>query len=145
MIKKMRGSAAALLLLSLTACATSNGILSVNIREGGVPQLHDIYTVMQRHGFVMKKPNSTETYAQEEWNNDKCCVTGAFVVPDDKRMKVIVMYLNDQQKLWLFFDETPIGFDAQSQARADEVVTDLREHFGDQLVITERRNYTGRF
>lgn len=105
--------------------------------------LHDVYTVMTASGYLMKKPQSLETYSEEKWNESDTSTTGAFMDPSFTKLVAVVMYFKNDRELFVFFDESPTGFSVEGQARTDKAVRALKQRFGDKVTITERRNYKG--
>ena len=133
----------ALAIVFLVGCGPMNGVLSVKASDSDPAMLHDVYTVMTSNGFLMKKPQSIETYPEEKWIESDTSTSGAFMDPSYMQLVAVVMYFKDARELLVIFDESPTGFSAQGQAKTDTVVRALKERFGDKVAITERRNYKG--
>ena len=133
----------ALAMVFVVGCGPMNGVLTVKASDSAPAALRDVYTVMTSNGFLMKKPQSTETYSEEKWFESDTSTSGAFMDPSYAQLVVVVMYLKSARELLVIFDESTTGFSAEGQAKTDTAVRALKERFGDKVAISERRNYKG--
>ena len=154
-IHGIRVATLVLLCIITTGChklwIDKTGTLSARVSDVKNSELHDVYMLMRTNGYQMKKSQSTDISLKEDWRELDWGRVGDFVDPSYRSLVISFIYTEKDKRLWVSCNEiyankygfVQAGFSTEGQSRADQVMSSIKQRFGDSVKVVTRSHYTG--